>query len=272
MTEKAKKIRISTLGRMKREGRKITAVTAYDAITGAWADQAGIDLILVGDSLGPTALGLADTIEVRLEQMVHHGAAVARAARSALRVGDMPFMTYKASPEQALTTSARLIQEGGMEAVKLEGGSEMAPTVERLVRAGIPVLGHVGILPQSYHQQGGFHIQGRDEATAGQLRRDVKALENAGAFAIVLECIPAPLAARISGELAIPTIGIGAGPDCDGQILVIADLLGMIDDKPFRFVKPYAQLHDSARRALEGYVADVRNGSFPGQEQTYGAG
>ena len=271
MPKESKKVRIATLSRMKHEGRKITAATAYDAVTGAWADSAGVDFILVGDSLGNTALGLADTIGVRLEHMIHHAAAVARGARRALRVGDMPFMTYKVTPEQAIANCTRMIQEGMAEAVKVEGGLELAPTVGRLVRAGIPVMGHIGVLPQSFHQQSGYHLQGRDEAAALQLRESAKGLQDAGAFAVVFECVSAPLAGEITQELAIPTIGIGAGPACDGQILVLADLLGLTDRKSPRFAKRYTELHDQARQAIQTYVEDVRQGVFPGPEQTYDA-
>jgi len=265
------KLRVTHFAAMKREARRIAVATAYDAITAAWCERAGIDLILVGDSLGNTALGYETTIPVRLEAMLHHAAAVARAARRAFLVGDMPFMTCRVSTEQTLVNCARMIQEGGMEAVKLEGGSEVAPMVERLVTAGIPVMGHIGLLPQSVHQRGGYRVQGRDQQTARQLRDSARDLELAGAFSIVLEGIPAPLAAEITRSIQIPTIGIGAGPDCDGQVLVLSDLLGMIDGPRPKFVKSYATLHDQAAAALAAYADDVRAGRFPTAEHSYGA-
>ena len=265
------KLRVTHFAAMKREARRIAVATAYDAITAAWCERAGIDLILVGDSLGNTALGYETTIPVRLEAMLHHAAAVARAARRAFLVGDMPFMTCRVSTEQTLVNCARMIQEGGMEAVKLEGGSEVAPMVERLVTAGIPVMGHIGLLPQSVHQRGGYRVQGRDQQTARQLRDSARDLELAGAFSIVLEGIPAPLAAEITRSIQIPTIGIGAGPDCDGQVLVLSDLLGMIDGPRPKFVKSYATLHDKAAAALAAYADDVRAGRFPTAEHSYGA-
>lgn len=263
------KVRVTSLHQMKKAGKKITMITAYDAITGHWADAAGIDVVLVGDSLGNTALGLPTTIEVTLEGMIHHCAAVARGVRRALRVGDMPFMTYKVSIEQAMANCGRLVQEGAMEAVKMEGGETLAPTVERLVQAGIPVMGHVGLLPQSYHAQGGHRIQGRDEANAARIERDAKALEEAGAFAVVLEGIPGALAGRISAELTVPTIGIGAGVDCDGQVLVMADLLRMTEHPLPKLARGYANFYEEATGAIRRYAEEVREGHFPGAENTY---
>lgn len=265
------KVRAATLRQMKAEGRRIAAVTAYDAITAAWADAAGVDFILVGDSLGKSTLGLTREFEVRLEQMLHHCAAVTRGSRWPLRVGDMPFMTYKISPEQALATAARMVQEGGMEAVKLEGGAEMAPTVLRLTQAGVPVLAHIGLLPQSFHAQGGYKIQGRNEADAARLAADARALEEAGAFGVVLEVMPAAVARHISEAVAIPTIGIGAGAQCDGQILVISDLLGLTGHKAPKLAKTYVNLRELAEQSIRDYAEEVRNGKFPGAEQTYDA-
>jgi 3-methyl-2-oxobutanoate hydroxymethyltransferase len=267
---KENKVRITTLRAMKEAGRKITMVTAYDAITGRWVDSAGADLILVGDSLGNTALGLPGTIEVTLEMMLHHCAAVSRGVQRALQIGDMPFMTYKISPEQALANCGRMIQEGHMEAVKIEGGVEVAPTVERLVDAGIPVMGHIGLLPQSFHAQGGYRIQGRDEANAGRLVKDAHALEEAGVFSIVLEGIPASLAERITNEVSVPTIGIGAGKGCDGQVLVIADLLGMSGTPSPKLAKNYANFYNEATQAIGQYITEVREGAFPAAENIYG--
>lgn len=270
MSQENSKVRVTTLRSLKEAGKKIAMVTAYDAITGRWADQAGVEVVLVGDSLGNNALGFPTTIEVTLEMMIHHCAAVARGVNRALRVGDMPFMTYKISPEQAMANCGRLIQDGAVEAVKLEGGSEIAPMVERLVQAGVPVMGHVGLLPQSYHAQGGYRVQGRDEATAGRLLGDARRLEEAGIFSIVLEGIPASLAAQISRELKIPTIGIGAGQDCDGQVLVLADLLGMNGQPLPKLARAYANLYEEASQAIRRYADDVREGKFPGTENTYG--
>lgn len=265
----ARKFRVSTAMERKREGRRIVVVTAHDAMSASVAEEAGADVVLVGDSLGNTCLGLDSTIPVTLDMMIHHAAAVARAARSPLLVGDMPFMTYKVSPEQALANCARMIQEGGMEAVKIEGGAEMAPVVARLVQAGIPVMAHAGLLPQSVHAQGGFRVQGRTEEAAERLLADARALEDAGAFALVLECMPADVAGRITREIAIPTIGIGAGGRCDGQVLVYADLLGMTASRPARFVRRYADLRAAALEGVSRYAEEVRSGAFPGPEHEY---
>jgi 3-methyl-2-oxobutanoate hydroxymethyltransferase len=270
MSQEIVKVRITTLRSMKEAGKKIAMVTAYDAITGRWADQAGVEVVLVGDSLGNNVLGFPTTIEVTLEMMIHHCAAVARGVTRALRVGDMPFMSYKISPEQAMANCARLIQEGAMEAVKLEGGAEIVPMVERLVRAGVPVMGHVGLLPQSYHAQGGYRIQGRDEAAAQRLLGDAHRLEEAGVFSIVLEGIPSSLAAQVTRELKIPTIGIGAGRECDGQVLVMADLLGVSGRPLPKLARAYANFHEEATQAIRRYADDVREGNFPGPENTYG--
>ncbi|MEN6625261.1 MAG: 3-methyl-2-oxobutanoate hydroxymethyltransferase [Candidatus Sumerlaeia bacterium] len=264
-------VTIQTLRLMKREQRPIAMATAYDAITAAWAEAAGIDAILVGDSLTNTALGQPDTIGATLDIMINHCAAVARGAGRALLIGDMPFMTYKISPEQAMASAARMMQEGRMKAVKLEGGQEVAATVARLVDAGIPVLGHIGLLPQSYHAMGGYRLQGRGETEAKRLMNDAIALEEAGAFGIVLEKMPVALAEEISKHLAIPTIGIGAGPRCDGQVLVIADLLGMGERSPIKFVKPYANLREVATGALRQYAEEVRGRAFPDPEHSYDA-
>ena len=269
MTAKNDKVRVASLRRMKEQRRRIAMVSAYDALTGRWADSAGMDIVLVGDSLGNTALGLDGTIPVTLDMMIHHCAAVARSVRRALIVGDMPFMTYKISTEQTLANCARMIQQGGAEVVKLEGGGEVAPVVQQLVRAGIPVMGHIGLLPQSVHAQGGYRVQGRDPADAERLLVDAKCLEDAGAFALVLEGMPPATAGRITEALTIPTIGIGAGISCDGQILVMADMLGLTDKTPPKFVRTYAQLEKQACQALEQYIDDVREGRFPAQEHFY---
>ncbi len=262
-------VTIQSLRQLKREGRRITMVTAYDAITARWAEMAGLDTILVGDSLANTALGHHDTIAATLDTMIAHCAAVARGAGRAFTIGDLPFMTYKINPEQALAAAGRMMQEGRMKAVKLEGGREVAATVARLVSAGIPVLGHIGLLPQSYHALGGYRLQGRGEEAARRLLEDALALEEAGAFGIVLEKIPAPLAAEITARLGVPTIGIGAGAGCDGQVLVLADMLGMTEQSPYKFVKCYARLMERATEALRAYADDVREGRFPAAEHSY---
>lgn len=244
-------------------------ITAWDAITARWVEQAGAEIVLVGDSLGRSALGLGRELEVTLEMILHHCAAVARGGGRTFRVGDMPFMTYRISPEQALANAGRFIREGCMEAVKLEGGQSIAPTVARLVDAGIPVLGHVGLLPQSFHAQGGYRIQGRDEAEAKTLLADARALEEAGAFAVVIEGIPPSLSTRITESIAIPTIGIGAGAGCDGQVLVLADLLGLTGKTPPRLARQYADLSAQAIGALGRFAQEVREGVFPGSENTY---
>ena len=266
-----KKVRVTTLRKKKSAGEKIAMVTAHDALTASVAQAAGLEVILVGDSLGMTALGFSTTLTVTLDMMVHHCAAVARGASTPLLVGDMPFMSYKISPEQAMANAARLIQDGGMEAVKLEGGAEIAPTIKRLVQAGIPVMAHIGLLPQSFHAQGGFRIQGREKGDADRLLADARALDEAGAFSLVLELIPPPIAAEISKAVSAPTIGIGSGAQCDGQVLVQADILGMTDRKPFKFVRRYADLYATSVKAMEAFAAEVRDGKFPGPENVPGA-
>lgn len=262
------KITVRSLLRLREKGEPIVALTAYDALMAALADEAGAQLILVGDSLGMTVLGYATTIPVTLEQSLHHTAAVVRGTRRAMVIGDMPFMTYQISPEDALRNAARYLQEAGADGVKLEGGQTMAPTVARLVSAGVPVLGHIGLLPQRVAATGGYRIQGRSAAEAKALAADARALEDAGAFAVVLEGMPAALAKRITGRLRIPTIGIGAGPGCSGQIQVIYDILGMFEKFVPKHTKPYANLAVEVRRALAAYGADVTAGKFPGPEQS----
>ncbi|MCG0237802.1 MAG: 3-methyl-2-oxobutanoate hydroxymethyltransferase [Firmicutes bacterium] len=262
------RVTVATVQRMKREGRRIAMLTAYDYPTARLLDEAGVDILLVGDSVGMAVLGYDSTVPVTLADILHHTRAVSRGARRALVVADMPFMTYQVSEEEALRNAARLLQEGGAQAVKLEGGEAIAPTVRRLVAAGIPVMGHVGLLPQSVHALGGYRVQGKTEAAARQLLRDAEALAAAGAFAIVLELIPRELARLVTERLPIPTIGIGAGPDCDGQVLVVHDMLGLYLGKPPRFVKRYADLATAVTRAVSEYVAEVREGRFPGPEHS----
>ncbi len=250
--------------------RKLPCLTAYDYTTARIMDEAGIPLILVGDSLGNTMLGYANTLPVTLDQMLHHTAAVARAAASALVVADMPFLTYQISDEQALANAGRLIQEGGADAVKIEGGGSRVRRVERLTDCGIPVLAHLGLTPQSVNQFGGFKVQGKREDDARRLLDDAVALAGAGAFAVVLECIPAPLARTITEAVPVPTIGIGAGPFCDGQILVYHDMLGLIDTFQPTFAKRYADLAATMRHAFAAYSQEVGDGTFPGAGQSFG--
>ena len=242
-------------------------VTAYDYPSALLADGAGVDAILVGDSLGMVVLGYRSTIPVTLDEMVHHTGAVARGVGRALVVGDLPFMSYHASTEDAIRSAGRLIQEGGADAVKLEGGAEMAGRIKSLVEVGIPVMGHIGLMPQRASISGGFTAQGRDADSAAGIIRDAEALEEAGVFAIVLEFVAAEVAEAITERLSIPTIGVGSGPHCDGQVLVLHDILGVYERSP-PFAKRYAELHEVIHSALRGYVEEVRGGVFPGEEQT----
>ena len=259
----------ATLLEMKRQGEKITVLTAYDWATAKLLDEAGVDVLLVGDSLGMVMLGLENTLSVTMEDMLHHCRAVARGSQRALLVGDMPFMSYQVSPEQALVNAGRFLQEAGMHAVKVEGGREILPAVRKMTQNGIPVLGHVGLTPQHVHQLGGFKVQGRTDAAAQRIREDAVALEEAGAFGLVLECVPAPLARTISDQLTIPAIGIGAGPDCDGQVLVFHDVVGLYDRFTPKFVKKYAQVGTVMRDAVREYVQEVKAGTFPGEEHVF---
>jgi 3-methyl-2-oxobutanoate hydroxymethyltransferase len=263
------KVTIHTLRDKKRAGEKIAMLTCYDASFARLLDDAGVDILLVGDSLGMVIQGNATTLPVSLDDMIYHVRAVSRGARRAQLVGDMPFMSYQASPEDALRAAGRLVKEGGAEAVKLEGGAQHAELVRRLVQSGIPVMGHIGLTPQSFHQLGGFRVQGRDEETARQLVEDARVLEGAGAYSIVLEGIPLEVAGEITRALTIPTIGIGAGPDCDGQVLVIYDLLGMNEEFKPRFVRRYENLGLRIRTAVDEYVQDVRGGRFPTADESF---
>lgn len=240
-------------------------LTAYDALTASLLERAGVDLILVGDSLGMVALGHETTVPVTISDVVHHARAVTRAVRRPLVVGDMPFMSYQAGVDRAVANAGRLIQEGGAAAVKLEGGNPSLKLVERLTDIGIPVMGHVGLTPQSFHQLGGFRRQAKDPESADALVADAKDLERAGAFAVVVEAVPHDVARRATEALEVPTIGIGAGPFCDGQVLVTEDMLGFYEQAP-AFVKRYAELGKAAVDAMESYVAEVRTGKFPEQE------
>jgi 3-methyl-2-oxobutanoate hydroxymethyltransferase len=265
----AQHVRIATLARMKASGQRIVTLTAYDAPGARAADEAGVDIILVGDSLGNVVLGYDDTIPVTLDDMIHHTAAVSRTKPRALVVADMPFMTYTLSPEQALANAARLIQEGGGQAVKIEGGALMAPTVRRLVEAGIPVMGHIGLTPQSIHQLGGYRVQGRGDSERERMVADAKALDAAGAFAIVVELTPIETARAITAAVSCPTIGIGAGPHCDGQVLVINDMLGFSFTPSPKFVKKYADLRGIVKQAIEDYCREVREGIYPDESHSF---
>lgn len=245
-------------------------LTAYDATMARLLDQGGADILLVGDSLGMVVQGLATTLPVTLDEICYHGRAVARVTRHAQVVGDMPFMSFQVSPELALANAGKMMKEGGFEAVKLEGGVVVAEHVARIVAAGIPVMGHVGLTPQSVHAMGGFRVQGKGEDAASRVIDDALALEDAGAYSIVLEGMPADLGRRISEALSIPTIGIGAGPDCDGQVLVCYDFLGMYQDIKPKFVKRFAELGDAILDATRAYVEEVRDGSFPSEEHSFG--
>jgi 3-methyl-2-oxobutanoate hydroxymethyltransferase len=249
----------------------ITMVTAYDYTMARLVDEAGIDAVLVGDSLGMVVQGLSNTLTVTLDEVCYHGRAVARGLAEAHLVGDMPFMSYQVSPTQAVESAGKMLKEGAVESVKLEGGLEVCEHVQRIVRAGIPVMGHVGLTPQSVHAFGGFKVQGRGDEAADRVLEGALALEQAGAFAIVLEAIPPDLAARVTAELGIPTIGIGAGRECDGQVLVCTDLLGLARGHQPRFAKRFAELGDAAVSALKAYVAEVHSGEFPGPEHAYKA-
>ncbi len=251
------------------KGRRFACVTATDAVTARWADAAGIPLVLVGDSLAMTVLGHSTTLPATMEAMLHHTAAVVRGAGRALVIADMPFMSYQVSDDQALANAGRFLQEAGAAGVKIEGGRVRAGTVRRLVDNGIPVLGHIGLLPQSVRAMGGYPVQGRRPSDAARLIADARALEAAGAFAIVLEGMPPAVARRITSSVKVPTIGIGAGPHCDGQILVIHDLLGLAAGRAPKFVRRYAELGAQAVAALEQYRRDVEAGRFPSAEHCY---
>jgi len=263
------RITINQIKEMKQKGEKITMLTAYDYSTAKIVDEAGIPLILVGDSLGMVVLGYESTIPVTMDEMLHHTKAVVRGTQQAMVIGDMPFMTYHVSVDDALRNAARFIQEGGAQAVKLEGGVTVAEKVRRVVECGIPVMGHIGLTPQSIHQFGGYKIQGRTPEAAIRMVEDARALEEAGAFSIVLETVPAPLAALITQKIGIPTIGIGAGIGCDGQVQVINDVLGSFADFVPKHAKQYAKLSDIIRAAVTEYYSEVKAGSFPTDKQSF---
>jgi len=263
------RITINQIKEMKQKGEKITMLTAYDYSTAKIVDEVGIPLILVGDSLGMVVLGYESTIPVTMEEMLHHTRAVVRGTKQAMVIGDMPFMTYHISVDDALYNAARFIQDGGAQAVKLEGGVTVAEKVSRIVECGIPVMGHIGLTPQSIYQLGGYKVRGKTLEAATKLLEDAQALEQAGAFAIVLETVPAPLATLITQRIGIPTIGIGAGIGCDGQVQVINDILGSFTDFVPKHAKQYTKLTDIIRAAVTEYDNEVKSGSFPTDKQSF---
>ncbi|AKF95596.1 3-methyl-2-oxobutanoate hydroxymethyltransferase (plasmid) [Brevibacillus laterosporus] len=256
---------------MKQNKEPITMLTAYDYPSARLAEEAGIDILLVGDSLGMVVLGYESTVSVTMDDMIHHTKAVTRAAKTAFVVADMPFLTCHGSVEEAIHHAGRLIQEGNAKAVKIEGGEEILPIVKRCTKAGIPVMGHLGLTPQSVHQLGGYKVQGKDLESAKQLITDAKALEEAGAFGIVLECVPAEVTAKVAEAVEIPVIGIGAGVQCDGQVLVFHDVLSYASNLTPKFVKSYAQIGDMIQSAISQYVIEVRSRQFPEQRHSFAA-
>lgn len=260
---------VATFREAKQKGEHLSMLTAYDYSTAKLMDEAGVNSILVGDSLGNVILGYENTISVTMEDMIHHGAAVARGAKNALVVVDMPFMSYQTSVYDAVVNAGRLMKEAHAGAVKLEGGEEVVAQVEAIVKAGIPVVGHLGLTPQSIHAFGGFKVQGKTEAAARKLLADAKKLEEAGAFAIVLECVPGKLAKLVTESISIPTIGIGAGKECDGQVLVYQDMLGLFSDFTPKFVKRYAEVGEVMKEAFQAYIREVADGSFPEEKHGY---
>lgn len=269
-----KKGRVTTfdLREKKRKGEKSTMLTAYDYSQAKIVDEAGVDMILVGDSLGMVVLGYENTLAVTLEEMIHHGKAVVRGSQRAMVVVDLPFMTYQVNRDDALRNAGRVIQETGAQAVKVEGGIEIIDAVKGMVEAGIPVMGHLGLTPQSVGQLGGYKVQGKDKEAAKKMFEDAKALEEAGAFAIVLECVPWQLAEFITDKLSIPIIGIGAGRVCDGQVLVFHDVMGLFDEFRPKFVKQYRNLREEMITGIKDYVGEVKKGDFPGEEHIFNLG
>ncbi|UCE53803.1 MAG: 3-methyl-2-oxobutanoate hydroxymethyltransferase [Desulfobacterales bacterium] len=263
------KITVLDVQQAKKEGRKLTMLTAYDYAFGLLAAESGVDIVLVGDSLGMVVMGLEGTVEVSMEDMIHHIKAVVRGCKGPLIVGDMPFMSYNISVREAIHNAGRLVKEGGCEVIKLEGGVDFAPTIEAIVKAGIPVMGHIGLTPQTASALGGFKIQGRDAAAAKQIIDDAKAIENAGVFSIILEAVPAPLGKLISETVRVPVIGIGAGSDVDGQVLVFHDVVGLFDKFVPKFVKQYTNIRSIILDALNEYKKEVQNVTFPGPEYSF---
>jgi 3-methyl-2-oxobutanoate hydroxymethyltransferase len=264
-----KKVTTRTLLNMKKRGEKITMLTAYDAITAEIMDESGVHSILVGDSLGMVVLGYENTLQVTMDDMLHHCKAVSRGSKNALLIGDLPFLTYQVSIQEAVRNSGRMLQEAGMQAVKLEGGREMAETIRAILAAGIPVMGHLGLTLQSVNKFGGYGVQANNSSAAKRLLEDALILQDSGCFGIVLESIPARLAELVSKRLEIPTIGIGAGAGCDGQVLVSPDMFGLFTRFTPKFVKKYAHMHESLQEACSAYVTEVQNGAFPAEENTH---
>lgn len=260
---------VTTFKDAKKQGKKLTMLTAYDYSTAKLFDEAGVDSMLVGDSLGMTMLGYDSTLPVTMEDMIHHTKAVVRGAKNALVVGDMPYMSYHLSVQQAVENAGRFIKEAGAQAVKLEGGAAFCPEIEAMTRASIPVVGHLGLTPQSINAFGGFKVQGKSEEAARKIIEDAQALETAGAFAIVLECVPAKLAEIITAKVTVPTIGIGAGAGCDGQVLVYQDMLGMYDNFTPKFVRKFAEVGAMMKQGVQEYCAAVQDSSFPAAEHTF---
>lgn len=260
---------VSTFQNAKKNGEKVTMLTAYDYSTAKLMDEAGVDSILVGDSLGNVILGYEDTISVTMEDMIHHGAAVARGAKDALIVIDMPFMSYQTSVYDAVVNAGRLMKEGRANAVKLEGGTSVCPQIKAITESGIPVVAHLGLTPQSINAFGGYKVQGKSEEAAAKLLEDALAVQEAGAFAVVLECVPTKLATLLTEKLDITTIGIGAGNGCDGQVLVYQDMLGMFTDYVPKFVKQFAKVGDMMKQAFADYKKEVSDGTFPAEEHSY---
>lgn len=258
-----------TFKESKKNGEKLTMLTAYDYTTAKLLDESGVDSILVGDSLGMVVLGYDDTLSVTIEDMIHHSAAVARGAKNALVITDMPFMSYQTSVYDAVVNAGRLVKEGKAQAVKLEGGIEFCEHIKAIVKASIPVCAHIGLTPQSINAFGGFKVQGKGKEEAQRLLDEARAVEEAGAFAVVLECVPAKLAKKISESISIPTIGIGAGAGCDGQVLVYQDMLAMYSDFKPKFVKQYAQIGSVMKDAFRQYIDEVKSGAFPSEEHTF---
>jgi 3-methyl-2-oxobutanoate hydroxymethyltransferase len=266
---KRPKISITDVRKAKTENRKLVMVTAYDYPFGLMADEAGVDIALVGDSLGMVVMGLESTVEVTMEDMIHHIRAVVRGCKGPLVIGDMPFMSYNISIEQAVTNAGRLIKEGGCDAIKLEGGVDFAETVGRIVRAGIPVQGHIGLTPQTATALGGFKMQGKDADAARAIIEDAKALEAAGVFSIIIEAVPAPLGKLVAETVSVPVIGIGAGPDVDGQVLVTHDMVGLFDRFTPKFVKQYTKIRPTIIDAIKAYGEEVTSGRFPTREHSF---
>ncbi len=263
------RVTITDFATKKARGEPIVMITAHDYPTAVLTDRAGVDAVLVGDSLGMTVLGYESTVPVTMEEMIHHTRAVARGCRAAFIVGDMPFMSYQVSPEEAVRNAGRLVKEGGAHAVKLEGGRELAATVRAITAAGIPVMAHLGLTPQTATKLGGYRVQGRDAASAARIVEDAVLLQEAGAFAVLVECIPDRVAGVLRRRLRVPLIGIGAGGDCDGQVLVLSDVLGLYDRLQPKFVKRYADLGRLATEAVAAYAREVREGAFPGVEHRF---